>query len=169
MRPNLAVVVVDGAPDLGVVFPDGAVVVGFAVTFGKFGRNYANTSIGSLQPIYATGNKKELGPVFGTPGRSSLRLIAKPGFAVAAIRVNANTRVLGLQIIYAPLKDGKLILSRTYASEWVGIALKDAPKIATDERPTIGITGWSAKESIRSLSLISRPDAPPLDGGSRNK
>lgn len=150
------------------VAPNDAVLVGFAITFGKFGRTYSNSSIGSLQPIYALGNKKELGPVLGTPGHAGFQVAAKPGFAVAGVRVNADTRVLGLQITFAPLKDGKLVLSSAYDSKWIGIPLKDAPAVATGDGPAIGVTGWWAKESIRSLGLVYRPDVPPLDGANDN-
>lgn len=135
------------------VAPQDKVLVGFNVTFARYGTSDAE-AVGSLQPIYGSAEEVAPSAVIGNKSGKVTSVTARQGFAVVGVRVHANTRILGLQLAFAKRKGTQFDVSTVYTSDWVGRPNDASPIISGQRNSVVGITGWWAKESIRSLGLI---------------
>jgi hypothetical protein len=99
--------------------PEGGLLVGFEIGFGKF-RNIE--MIRSVRPIYRVGDKESKGEQHGTQLNSLVTLKAKKGYAVGAISAMHGLGFDGMSITFMKLVDGKLDPKDSYDSEYVGLA-----------------------------------------------
>gem|GEM_PF-3326608 len=88
---------------------------------------------------------KEIVPIFTRDHERKLPAgaMARAGYAVGAVNVNAERYVNGIQLIFMRVKDdGRLDPKDSYTSEWLGIRARGArkpQKLAGDGDPIIGI------------------------------
>ena len=73
----------------------------------------------------------------------SVSVIAKAGYAVGALKIDAPQYVSAVQIVFYRVKiDGQLDPSDAYTSEWLGKPSgKDAPTLNGAGKKTIGVFG----------------------------
>ena len=139
---------------------DDGVLVGFDVTLAKFGRGYRGDSIGAIRPLFQTPTRLAEGNWHGTPKGEPIRVLAKPGFAVADLNASIGGRIMGMEIEFRRVLKGKLDSSVQYKSGWIGKQTDKVQSITADTRPWNGVFGsWRSDDawpsSIVSLGLQS--------------
>lgn len=133
---------------------EGAVLVGFNLSMGKF---FNNPTIEGLQPIYMTEKGEQLGPMLGKEGGTAARVQAEKGYVITKIRVRAGGNLDGIGLTLTRLVGTKLVAEDSYESEWVGAREGGGETIIeTKGGLPVGITGKKA-EKIGSLSMVVLP------------
>ena len=100
--------------------PDRTVLVGFAVTFKKWGNN---DCIESIQPLYRSldGTKSTKGTVYGNTKGESAMLAAPKGYAVSGLTGRSGAVVDGFELEYMKVNaDGTLDKNDVKKSDWIG-------------------------------------------------
>lgn len=131
------------------------ILVGFDVALAKFGRGYRGESIGALKPLYQTPTQLTEGAWHGTPKGETVRILAKPGFAVADLNVAIGGRIMGLQIEFRRVMRGRLDANVTYRSEWLGKQTDNVQTISSDSQPWNGVFGSWRTDDAWPSSLVS--------------
>lgn len=136
-----------GAPTevLGVSFdptrreigPDGSLLVGLELGLEK---SRDASVIRSVKPIFRAGETESAGKQFGKDQPETVKLIAKPGYAVGAINTKVVLAVDGLSVTFMKVVDGKLDPKDKYESEWIGPDRGRAVTIG-DGSPVVGLVG----------------------------
>jgi hypothetical protein len=105
-----------------------AIVYGFDCAFGSWN---GIRSISQFVPLFSPNQRRRL------PAGE----IAREGYAVGAVNVNASDYVVGAQLVFMRIKDdGQLDVNDSYMGEWMGEPAKDKPRTLTgDGSPVIGI------------------------------
>lgn len=134
--------------------PDNGVLVGFQVTFKKWGNN---DCIESIQPLYRslkTGGGKR-GQVHGHADGESKRVYAPDGYAVGGLNGRVGAVVDGFELIYMKIKpDGTLDPNDTQISEWVGNDQGGVPgSVNGNGKPITEIKGYTG-DHLSSLELV---------------
>ena len=113
-----------GGSRMGTAFtattPDSTVLVGFAVTFKKWGNN---DCVESIQPLYRSldGSKSTKGTVYGNAKGESAMLAAPKGYAVSGLTGRSGAVVDGFELEYMKVNaDGTLDKSDIKKSDWIG-------------------------------------------------
>ncbi len=118
---------------------DGALVVGFDVSFGNFG---GSSTIKSIRPIFLTSNGPKPGKTLDVEGTDMTHVLAKPGYAVGAVTVKAGAGVDGMSITFMEITDDGLNPKRAYESDWLGGAGgSELVKLGGTGAPIVGIFG----------------------------
>jgi S1-C subfamily serine protease len=135
--------------------PDGALLVGLEISIQKLGQN---EMIRAFRPIYREGDKEPtLGVQRGTNVMNVVKVVAKPGYAVAAITLKARLHVDGISITFMKVKDGMLDAKDSYESDWVGgQGTGTAEKLGGDGTPIIGIVGKTNARDATALGLLKK-------------
>ncbi|MCL2624813.1 MAG: hypothetical protein FWD31_14210 [Planctomycetaceae bacterium] len=134
--------------------PDNFVLVGFAVTFKKWG---TNDCIESIQPLYrstsGTGTKR--GTVYGNAIGESKLVGAPADYAVGAINGRAVAVVDGFELVCMKIKpDGSLDPNDTKISLWVGNTQPGAQRTIDGKgKPVSEIKGYTA-DYLSSLEFV---------------
>jgi hypothetical protein len=120
--------------------PAGQLMVGLIVTEGDSSGYHV---ISSVQPVYSSPDRRSVdSKVYGTPSDKRKKLIARPGYAVAGIRVKSGIFVDGLEVIFMRIGDNGLVADDNYVSDWVGgPGGANEHTLGGDGRPIIGIYG----------------------------
>lgn len=153
-------------PKFRTVGPDGAVLIGVEVRFGKFG---ATDIARAVRPIYRVNGKEEFGKQFGNDLTGSVTLKAKEGYAVGGVTGKAGWWCNGFSLTYMKVKpDGTLDPKDSYESDWAGFNGKsDVIKVLTDGPPAVGIVGKIVRTETTAFGLLFKgqegfdPDAKP--------
>jgi hypothetical protein len=118
----------------------GQLMVGLIVTEGNSSGYHV---ISSVRPVYASPDGRHMeSRVYGTPSDKTTKLIARPGYAVAGMRVKSGIFVDGFEVIFMRIGDDGLVPDDTYVSDWVGgPGGAKEQKLGGDGRPVIGIYG----------------------------
>jgi hypothetical protein len=103
-------------------------VIGFRYQIGEWaGRAVLDT----LEPIYA-----------GQTINPQTDVVAKEGYAVAGVIVDASQFVQAIQVIFMKLNDGRLETSDSYKSNWIGTPSSESPTtLAGDGQLVVGVYG----------------------------
>ncbi len=136
--------------------PAGGVLIGVKVSRGFY---LQHGVIASIQPIYRTADGKTVyGAVHGDERNNSLSAIAKPGYAVGAIKSKATRRINGLRCVFLQSQGNRLTPDKSYEGRWLGAGgPNDTKTIGGDGAPVIGIYG-RAGYGVSSIGLIQEPD-----------
>jgi S1-C subfamily serine protease len=96
---------------------EGAVLIGFDVTLGKF---LDNDTIASLRPIYATARGEQRGELLGQAQSRVLTVKAKPGYAVGALNLKTGLGLDGFSVTFMKFDQTRLKKDDSYTSDWLG-------------------------------------------------
>ncbi len=135
------------------VAPRGGVLVGVRVGYvEKFGGD----KVAAIQPLYQVGRGYVPGRRFGAASvRGGVTVMARPGYAVAAINLRQGLIVDAFQLVFQRVEAGRLIADDSYTSDWIGDPAAAAPRppragaarsSASTGGPTRGVSsgwGWS--------------------------
>jgi hypothetical protein len=157
---------------------DGAVLAGFEVGLGG---PPAGERVVAVRPVYRLDGRDRPGAPAGhflaDEVTRTVRVIARPGYAVAGLSVSAGRRLEGLSIRFARIDQAALDPKDAYESPWVGSA--DASRraeLAGDAQPVVGVFGRIEGDAVVAIGLmiadVPRAAAPspapaPLAGSAR--
>jgi hypothetical protein len=138
-----------------VLAPGGGVLIGFHYTTKKFADHDV---IDFLQPIYLTPMGEKVGTAYGKVPAKLLTVKAKPGYAVASLKVRGGGLFEAFGITFMKIEGKGLKAADSYESPLMGrnITPRGLPTIG-DSRPVIGIHGKlndDPDEGICSIGLI---------------
>jgi len=128
-------------------------LTGVVAALGTFGNGHV---ILSIQGIYESPDAAYKPAVHGDPQRSKeeVRVEAKPGYAVAGVKVKSGDRVDGFRLVFMRKKDGKLDPNDKYESRWIGGRGGGGENtLGADGRPIISIIGRTGPE-LQALGLV---------------
>jgi hypothetical protein len=133
---------------------DGALLIGFDLTYGKF---RDSPTVTTFRPIFLTRTGRVLGTTHGNPGEDLIRVEAKPGYAVGAVTIKAGLGVDGMSVTFMEIGEGGLNPNRAYESEWLG-GFGGGPEtmLGGTGAPVVGIFGATAEgtSTFNGLGLI---------------
>lgn len=140
-------------------------LVGMDIWLGT--RPFPSTSpvIVAIAPIYAGAEAPKTGP-YGFAEDQPIRIVARPGYAVAGIVGRATDRILGFQFVFMRLRDGAFDPKDQYESRWIGgrgAGVKDV-RIAGDGKPIVGLIvrfglGVNGFTLAQNAALLNPPTA----------
>jgi hypothetical protein len=122
-------------------------LLGIAYSLGEWGRQGC---LRTVDPLYGTGDD-----VY-TVGRKSGTVVARRGYAVAGVVVQADdTNVLAFAVVFMARRDGHLVTTDQYTSDWVGFPTGDdgALRLGCDGRAVLGLTGRQGM-NLAALGLV---------------
>jgi hypothetical protein len=135
---------------------EGALLIGFEITYGKFGNS---PTIQTFCPIFQTASGRVIGKTHGVKGNEVVRVEAKPGYAVGDVTIKAGLGVDGMSVTFMEIRDGVLDPIRSYESEWLGgMGGGEKTKLAGTGAPVIGIFGKIAEgptSTFNGLGLVT--------------
>ncbi len=133
--------------------PPGGVLVGLRLTKGT---NWGG-AIRSIQPIYQVGERYQLGGRCGPPrGVDQIEYLARPGFVVHTIRVQAGLALNALQIEFRSTDSGDEP-PQTYSTKWFGC--RGGGSYALSDGPFVGVDVCTRDEVV-SLQLVRSSRSP---------
>jgi S1-C subfamily serine protease len=158
--------------------PHGGHLVGLEVAVGK--HESGSTALIAARPLFRVGNREHGGQWHGPPPESKnvIRLVARQGYAVAAIKVRSGAALEGLALTYMRVGSPRLDSSDSYESEWAGAKDGSAPvKLGGDGKTVVGLLGKETQSSISGVGLLYidpssptpsqlRPEGPDAKGTS---
>ena len=138
-------------------------LVGFEVGLGKF---INNDVVKAIRPIYRVGDKDSVGEQYGTNLTNVVKVIAKPGYAVAGVSLKTGLGIDGMSVTFMKIADGKLDPKDAYESEWIGGKGGGGPvKIGGDGTLVVGILVKANAKDVSGFGLIyTDTNKPGLDG-----
>jgi hypothetical protein len=151
---------------------EGGVLVGLEVGLGRAG---STDRVLAVRPLYRLGAMEWPGPAAGdflAPDVArTVRSVARPGYAVGGMWVNAGGDLAGLAFVYHRVKGAWLDPNDRYESGWLGAGSDTAELLDGKGRPIVGLFGRTEGGSLRALGLTfadlsaparpAVPDAPP--------
>jgi hypothetical protein len=145
---------------------DGGVLVGLELGLG--GSPPAERVV-AVRPVYRVGGRDRNGPPAGSflsdEVARTVRLVARDGYAVAAVRVNAGRQVDGLAIRFARIDRAWLQTADAYESDWVGANADKSEWLDGEGRPVVGLFARLDGDAVRGLGLtfaeLPKPADPP--------
>jgi hypothetical protein len=133
--------------------PLGHVLTGFDYTVRNVGEWRI---ISSLQPIYSSPAKVTRGQAFGNAETVPETVVAKPGYAVAAIEAKGGAVLDGFQLVFMKQRNGVLDPQDSYRSEWIGGPGGDeAKRLSGEGRPIAGLLLMVGKD-INQIAVVVR-------------
>ena len=113
--------------------PEGKPVLGFQYTMGRW---MSWTAPQSLEPLYDRAQTH----------RGGETVLAREGYAVGAIRVDADQFVTAVQVVFMRLlPDGRLDKTDSYTSQWIGEPSEKSPQtLGGTGAPVLGVYGRRA-------------------------
>jgi hypothetical protein len=138
----------DRFQDIG---PSGGVLAGVRVSYKPF---LGGPKISSVVPIYRSGVKLIEGELHGTLNGPETTAVAKPGYAVGALRTHTGLGVDGFEMVFMKVKGGRLDPSDSYNSPWLGDVNGGSPRdVMNNGNLVVGLQG-RASGTVRALGLI---------------
>jgi internalin A len=120
-----------------------------------------NGLIAAVAPIFGGPNERKGGP-FGSSGDQPVRIMARPGYAVAGVVGRAKQRVLGFRLIFMRLRDGAFDPRDRYESRWIGSRgdKEDDIHIRGDGKPLVAfvcryenlLNGFTLSQDLAALA-----------------
>jgi S1-C subfamily serine protease len=117
---------------------EGAVLIGFDVTLGKF---LDSDTIASLRPIYATARGEQRGELLGQAQARVLTVKAKPGYAVGALNLKTGLGIDGFSVTFMKFDKTRLKKDDSYTSDWIGNKDSSGQVTVGDGSLVIGVCG----------------------------
>ncbi len=141
--------------------PAKGMLVGFEVGLGKWA---TNDIVSAIRPIYVNARGEEaLGSQHGTVNGQTIRVKAKPGYAIGAITAKSMAALDGFSVTFMKIDKDRLNPADKYESEWVGgKGGAEEATVGGDGTPAIGIVGYGDDTSCSGVGLVF---APPAAGG----
>jgi serine/threonine protein kinase len=136
--------------------PDGAILIGFEITLGKF---TTNDIIQSVRPIFWTEKGEFLGQTHGKPSDRMVTVKAKKGYAVGAVSLITHLRIDGLKITFMKVDKKWLDPDQSYQSEdiaSIGGNFGNGRTIGGSGALVIGICGKGTPDFCDALGLVLR-------------
>ncbi len=135
--------------------PAGSLLVGVEAGVGRF---VNRAVVKSVRPVFRAGDKDTpgewQGPTAADMVKETVKVVAKPGYAVGAITVKTGLGVNGFSVTFMKVTEGKLDPKDSYESEWVGSETGGAAKIG-DGTPVIGLIGKARADTVSGLGLLN--------------
>ncbi|WP_406700567.1 hypothetical protein V5E97_17345 [Singulisphaera sp. Ch08] len=129
----------------------GGVLVGVRVSYVL---RFGGRKISSVQPIYRSGEVLREGGVYGQVLSQVTTAIAKPGYAVGALKTHTGISVDGFGMVFMKIDENHLDLSDSYNSPWLGDREGGIPKdVESDGSIPVGLQG-RARNEVNALGLI---------------
>jgi hypothetical protein len=116
--------------------PAGGLLVGFELGMAPFFRDDIPRAI---RPIYLTGKKISYGKQYGTRTGKLAKVVAKEGYAVAAVTARAGLVLDGFSVTFARVTDDGLDMKDSYESEWIGGGNPSEVYLGGDGSHVVGI------------------------------
>jgi len=136
---------------------NGGYLVGVRVSTGKFGAGLKYEAVGSIQPVYKTPDGELQGEMHGPIGGYVTDFIAKDGYAVSGLVLNAPNRLHGFQVIFSRVVGDRLDLEDSYRSEPYLDLPQGSPTIGQTGQLAVGLRGWWARDEVRGIGLYMLP------------
>jgi len=132
--------------------PAGGVLVGARVGYiDAFG----GSKVGMIQPIFQAGTAYVAGKPHGKEIPPSIRVTARPGYAVGGINTRTGLLLDAFQFVFMKFRDGQLDPADSYASDWLGDPRGGGDGKASGEgKLVVGIHGRSNGREINMLGVI---------------
>jgi hypothetical protein len=112
--------------------------------------------IGSIQPIFQSGDTYQEGESKGAPIPGETTVMARPGYAIGGVRVRSELMVDAIQVVFMKYKDGRLNPSDSYGSAWLGDPRVGNLKYVTGEgKVVVGIRGATDGRALNALGLVA--------------
>ena len=127
-------------------------LVGFRAGYVEI---FGGPKIASVQPIFQVGDRYVPGKQQGGSVPLETTVVARPGYAVSAIRTRTGLTVDAFQIEFTRFRDGRLDPDDSYTTNWLGDPRGGGPRDATGEgKLVVGIHGRSNGREINNLGLL---------------
>jgi hypothetical protein len=155
-------------PEYYDVGPKGSLLVGLEIGLGVF---IDYDVVHAFRPIYRGSGKETLGKQQGTELNRVVKVVAKEGYAVGAVKIKAGLTVDSMIVTFMKVADGKLDPSDSYESEKVGGPGGGGPtKLGGDGSLVVGIVGKTGQDHATGLGLLlgPQPGRPPEPPGLRD-
>ena len=150
------------------------ILVGFDVGVGDFA---GGDTVYALRPVYRTPRGLVSGEDIGlfadvqdgkrklkTKVLRTVRLRARPGYAVAGLNVRTGLNIDGLSLTYMRIEGTRLAPRWVETSEWVGDRDGGSPsEIVGDGSPIVGVFGKRDPEQIKSVGVYFARVPKPVD------
>lgn len=96
---------------------------------------------------------KQLEPLYQKPDGVTAVVLAKDGYVVGGVIVDAMDDVRAVRVIFVRLKDGKVAADDTYMSDWIGTPAGQQTTLAGKGETVVGICGRKGL-FLESLGLV---------------
>jgi hypothetical protein len=121
-------------------------LIGFNVT--------TSSAITSLQPIYAVAGDSLATKIYGKASDTSARIVAKPGYTIGGIVAESGDRVMGMQIVFMRVREGRLDPTDSYCSDWLGgRSGQGEVRLGCDGKLVVGVYG-ECGDGLQRLGLV---------------
>jgi hypothetical protein len=156
-RPRLRAGREDGLP-FSDEAPAGALLAGLICVQG----NNWGGALHGVQPIYQTSTGYVTGQRHGAPGGEEHHVVARPGYAVGAIKARAGLVLNAVQVVFYRIDGQRLDPNDRYESEWVGSDGGGLNELDGRGDPIIGVFGgWERDLLSIGLAPTALFDASP--------
>lgn len=136
------------------VAPAGALFVGVRVSYKPW---FGRPKVGSVQPLYRSGSSSTLieGQRYGELNGEEATVVAKPGYAVGALRTRTGLSVDGFELLFMKVKDDQLDPTDNYLSPWLGDTQGGSPRDVLNQggNLVVGVQGRATKK-VDALGLV---------------
>ena len=142
-----------GVENFHEVGPVGSLLVGVRYSTHLF---IGRPKVSSMQPLYrrATGGSEAEGRRYGDVASPETVVIARPGYAVGAIRTRAGLALDGCVLVFMRIRGDQLDPSDAYDSPVIGDSQGGSPGYSFGGgRPAVGIEG-RARQNVESVGLV---------------
>jgi hypothetical protein len=145
------------------VATDGAVLVGLEVGLAKW---FDNDIPYTLRPIFRRGNREWTGAPAGNLSskdvKRTVRVVAKPGYAVGGIWVRSGAALDRLCFVYVRVGETGLDPSDHYNSPWIGTSDGGGDHYIDGEgQPIVGLVADANQGQVRQMGLVVAK-VPPM-------
>lgn len=135
---------------------DGSVLVGFEVSLSKW---FDSEIPHAIRPIYRQGTKEWTGGMAGQMSgaeiRRTVRITAKPGYAVGGMWIRTGAGMDRLCLHYMRIVDGHLDVDDNYSSDWVGTSDGGSDTyLAGGGEPVVGVVADATQKQARNIGFI---------------
>jgi hypothetical protein len=133
------------------VAPAGALLVGVRVSTHM---SFGGPKVSSVVPIFRAGRTLIEGERHGDLVSAETTAIAKPGYAVGALRTHTGLSVDGFEVVFMRIKGDHLDPNDSYNSPWLGDTKGGNPQdVMNSGNLVVGLQGRAGKE-VNALGLI---------------
>jgi hypothetical protein len=133
------------------IAPRRGLLVGLRAAVGEVD---GRPAIVSLKPIYQVGGTYHIGPRLGGSPEAQMRIVARPGYAVAGIDARNDGPLSALRFEFMRAEGARLDPDDSYLSPWVGRGRGRLSAVSGDGRPVVGIIGRGTGRAIDALGLV---------------
>ena len=126
------------------VHPDKRPMVGVRILLGESPRR--GKVVVGIVPLY-----QRQTDVAASDGE--LVLLAREGYAISELKVNATDVINGVQLVYSRVNSRGFLVDDSYVSEWIGMPIRGGRSLGGTGRPVYGI--WFTRDqAVHSIGLI---------------